>query len=89
MKKRFFEIPHSTYSKKKVSSLRRDNEYFFYNFKVKNASNETVFINRSRIGFSLPFQNFMLHVESMKFCQNYWPLEEVAFLIFAKQQQRK
>jgi len=24
--------------------------------------------------FSLPFQNFMLHIEFMKFCQNHWYL---------------
>jgi hypothetical protein len=24
--------------------------------------------------FSLPFQNFMSHIEFMKFCQNHWSL---------------
>jgi hypothetical protein len=30
------------------------------------------FINRSQI--ALPFQNFMSHIEILKFCQNHWSL---------------
>jgi hypothetical protein len=28
----------------------------------------------TNLRFSLPFQNFMSHIEIMKFCQNHWSL---------------
>ncbi len=70
-------MPHSElFKEKKFSSLRRDNELFFLTEKVKNGRNRSKFrktVFHKQI-IDLPFQNFMPHVEIMKFCQNHWSL---------------
>ncbi len=74
-KRQILWCPIRPIQRKNFSSLRRDNELFWELKRSKMEENAQNFEKRFIINylrFSLPFQNFMSHIEIMKFCQNHW-----------------
>ncbi len=73
-----FLMPHSTYSKKKSFHLFEGTMHFFENWKGQKWKKQLKISKNgfllTDLRFSSPFQNFMSHIEIMKFCQNHWSL---------------